>query len=325
MEKPNFERISRIEIIETGVYAYDLINSLSSEDWKEVLSGKIYFPNNPLLEGFLKSHEEELQDIFEGKITFSKGRTSEELKEGYETQWKDILEGVIYYPELPKLESLLKEYGLEDLFADFRYMGFTFSEWVLFEKELNPISQEFHSFELEKLKAIEFLMKENGNLKFEIKSVAKKKSVSIQNTKFVDILKQSIIDYFKNNEMKFDHEQLKIVPLLTTINAQSFDWQKYIESRLAIQKSIILKRGRPASELNRHKIVRFLMYYLQVYTHLKYSRGATYSNEQARFIYSFMEIFGLIEKSEERSSKEEIIAYYLKTIPNIPSARRIKI
>lgn len=51
--------------------------------------------------------------------------------------------------------------------------------------------------------------------------------------------------------------------------------------------------------------------YLQSFTSLKAEKGTYYSNEQARFIFEFLEIHGMIDP-KLFSRKEDTISGYLK-------------
>ena len=58
----------------------------------------------------------------------------------------------------------------------------------------------------------------------------------------------------------------------------------------------------------------WLRRYLEFYTHLKTEPGKFYSREQARFIFDFLEIHGLIKDAEKISNKEDVIGYYLNSL-----------
>jgi hypothetical protein len=93
----------------------------------------------------------------------------------------------------------------------------------------------------------------------------------------------------------------------------------YIDYRLHIEKGKTSKRGRKIESYAIYTIVYFLRNYLQENTEIKAEAGAEYSNKQARFIFSFLEIHGLIDKLIEKkvTGEEDIILHYLRSYKKI--------
>lgn len=221
--------------------------------------------------------------------------------------------GKISYPENPQLEDLLKmeDYHLEAFLPDFRFMGFIFSDWIKHEKQGKEIKKKLL---FEELKALKFLF-ENKDIEIKIKSLKKKEGISIKNPVLIDVINESLANFFmKHDELyKFDKYFNKINPSYPNFDIDS--WGEYIASRFSKEKAS--QKGREIESIAIYKIVYLLQKYLQVFTEIKAKDGAGYSNQQGRFIFSFLEIHGLIdnliEKQTETSSKETIILYYLQS------------
>lgn len=220
--------------------------------------------------------------------------------------WENIEKGKISYPDNPHLEDLLKqnEYHLEALLPDFKFLGYYFSKWFVAGNTLfSMVTNQIPKFEFELIQALHYLH-ENKQVEIQIKSLKKKGGILIQNPDIIQIISGSLFEYFKENDISFEMGK----------NPEDIsDWGAYIKERFAEEKSRTSKRGRKKGIYQIKRITFFLWKYLQEYTDIKAEAGAGYSNEQARFIFSFLEIYGLIENPDLLTRKEDIIAYYLKS------------
>jgi hypothetical protein len=219
--------------------------------------------------------------------------------------------GKISYPENPQLEVLLKmeEYHLEAFLQDFRLMGFIFSDWIKHENKGKEIEKNLL---FEELQALKYLF-ENKDIEIKIKSLKKKEGISIKNTVLIDVINESLLNFFMKEDKyyKFDKYFNKINPSYPNLDIDS--WGKYLDFRFSKEKEKAFRKGRKIESIALYKIVYLLQKYLQVFTELKAEEGAGYSNKQGRFIFSFLEIHGLIDNLIEKkvSRKEDIILHYL--------------
>lgn len=221
--------------------------------------------------------------------------------------------GKISYPVNPQLEELLKmeEYHLEAFLPDFRFMGFMFSDWIKHEKEGKEIEKNLL---LEELQALKFLHENKRNsIKIKINTNIDSKGISIKNPVLIDVINESLINFFMKEDKyyKFDKYFNKINPSYPNFDIDS--WGKYLDFRFSKEKEKAFRKGRKIESIALYKIVYLLQKYLQVFTELKAEEGAGYSNKQGRFIFSFLEIHGLIDNLIEKkvSRKEDIILHYL--------------
>jgi hypothetical protein len=227
----------------------------------------------------------------------------------YNYKWKLISEGKISYPENQFLMPLLEEYHLENMFPDFKYMGFMFSEWNDFYlNRTNEISEK-NKFDLELFQAIKLLQHFEKGISINI--IRKQKlQASIQNQDLIKIIYKGLIEYFRE-EHQFDYDILHSEPNKKFESVFGKDWDDYLEFLLSKVKAKTSKKGRPNHSQYIKKMINCLWKYLQEYTDFKAEEGKVYSNDQARFIYNFLHILGLIDKTNKRFNKQDIIGYYL--------------
>lgn len=218
-------------------------------------------------------------------------------------EWENIEKGKISYPDNPLLEEMLNEYHLELLLPDFRFLGFMFNKWISYNINFKSFSVQMKGFSLELIQALKLFHDFPKGITINL--IRKQKiQASIQNHKLIEIIIQFLFEYFKEHD--FYLEKGKPYPEEIT------DWGAYIQKRFTEEKARISQKGRKKGNYQIKRITFFLWKYLQEYTEIKGEAGAGYSNEQARFIFSFLEIHGLIENPDLITRKEDIIAYYLK-------------
>lgn len=221
--------------------------------------------------------------------------------------WEAITTGKISYPDNPKLEDLLKEYNLEAFLPDFKFMGFIWTEQAKKEKEFKEQEIIDNNIELEFLRALKFL-KENTKIQIRINSAKDNKGITINSPDLIDEIFQNLFESYKKYENLNPDGYFKYG---SSPFEYGIDWWKHIDIYFQRAKSLASQRGRRIESLIIYKIVYLLQDYLQENTEIKAEAGARYSNEQARFIFSFLEIHGLIENPELIAKKEDTIQHYL--------------
>jgi len=222
----------------------------------------------------------------------------------YQNEWENIEKGKISYPENPLLEELLQEYHMEAFLPDFRYLGFTFLKWKNAENNFFSRKKELKGFHFELIQALHFL-KQNNQVEIKIQSKVANGGITIQNPELINIIRQGIFDYFKENDLMLFVGK----PYPENIA----DFGEYIEQRFQEEKANTSQKGRKRGSYQIKRIIFHLWKYLQEYTEIKAEAGAEYSREQARFIFRFLEIHGMIENPDLIARKEDVISYYLKT------------
>lgn len=221
------------------------------------------------------------------------------LKE-WELEWEAILNGEIPYTENAKLIDLLKENKLESLFVDFRFLGFKISEYINDGRDYITKVDSEDKMDLELLKALKILNDPKEDIK--IKFYGKQNTTSILNPSLVEMIKEKLLEILKETDVHFqdypdDHSK----------------WHEFISRRIESHKfNSSFNKGRKEKNPEIKRTTSWLHRYLEYNTPLKTRPGKIYSNEQARFIYNFLDIYGLIEDSEEKINKEDVIGYYIK-------------
>jgi uncharacterized membrane-anchored protein YjiN (DUF445 family) len=243
---------------------------------------------------FFPDEWEKLNYEFTDDIDFSEGEWNDLIIE-LQVTWNEISEGKIHYPENPLLEDLLKEYQLEECLDDFRFFGFLFSGWIKEANRFIEYAKNRTKGENEIIHALDLLFQEEGNLEIVFKSLIRKKSVKIKNQIIIDEIKQALIE-----NLKLSHY------LLHNCNISSLKKYVSMESRSKPFK------GRPKENEKLKEIINSLYEYLQYFTKLNVVDKAKYSNKQARFIFGFLQIFGIMKDADKKVRKEDIIGYYLK-------------
>ncbi len=216
-----------------------------------------------------------------------------------------VEKGKISYPDNPILEELLKEYHLESMLPDFRYLGYYFSYWYKIFELFNPnqLTSRINIFAFEILQALHYLQ-ENNQVEIRINSLQEKGGITIQSPDLIGIIQEKLFEYFK--EHHFLHP--------SGYNPENIsDWGEHIKEAFKVVKTKVSKRGRKQGNFQVKRISFTVWKYLQNYTEIKAEAGAGYSREQARFIFRFLEIHGMIENPDLITRKEDVISYYLKT------------
>jgi len=227
----------------------------------------------------------------------------ESFKNSYLKEWENIEKGKISYPDNSLLEELLKEYHLEAFLPDFRFLGFSFIKWVNAENKHFGRKKVLKDFHFELIQALHYFS-ENKEVEIKIQSKVKTGGITIQNPDLINTIQQGIFDYFKENDlMLFVGE-----PYPEDIE----NWGEYIEQRYQEEKAHASQKGRKKGSYQIKRITFHLWKYLQDFTEIKAEVGAEYSREQTRFIFRFLEIYGLIENPDLIARKEDTISYYLK-------------
>ncbi len=216
-----------------------------------------------------------------------------------------VEKGKISYPDNPILEELLKEYHLESMLPDFRYLGYYFSYWYKISELFNPnqLTSRINIFAFEILQALHYLQ-ENNQVEIRINSLQEKGGITIQSPDLIGIIQEKLFEYFK--EHHFLHP--------SGYNPENIsDWGEHIKEAFKVVKTKVSKRGRKQGNFQVKRISFTVWKYLQNYTEIKAEAGAGYSREQVRFIFRFLEIHGMIENPDLITRKEDVISYYLKT------------
>lgn len=222
------------------------------------------------------------------------------LKE-WELEWEAILNGEIPYTENPKLIDLLKKNQLESLFGDFRFLGYKISEYINENWDYITKVDCEDKMDLELLKALKILNepKEDIIIRFH----GKENKTSISNPTLVELIKEKLREILKETDIHF-----KDYP------DDHLKWREFILRRIESHKfNSSYNRGRKEKNPEIKRTINWLHRYLEYNTPLKRIPGKIYSNEQARFIYNFFDIYGLIKDSEEKINKEDIIGFYIKS------------
>lgn len=277
MERPNFNRIAWVleyftdEELEKADYCFNEINEIGIET--------IYQWNDRILD-----------------LIFS---------------WTDISGGRINYPEYPELETLLKLYHIEDMLPDFRFMAFIFLDWQTSENKPKERIEQHDKIIYELLQVLNFFYKEKENfvIKIDTMSAIKVKPISVKSPELIDIIKQSLFNHLQTNDFRFINLKNYLFP--KTFDEKTDDktnWGEYFEKRLLQYKRIYFSKGRPKKGNGIKKMVFTLHSYLKSFTKLQAQKGAVYSNDQARLIYKFLNIFNLIEKPSKGSDEADFIA-----------------
>jgi hypothetical protein len=227
----------------------------------------------------------------------------ESFKNSYLKEWENIEKGKISYPDNSLLEELLKEYHLEAFLPDFRFLGFSFIKWVNAENKHFGRKKVLKDFHFELIQALHYFS-ENKEVKIKIQSKVKTGGITIQNPDLINTIQQGIFDYFKENDLMLFVGK----PYPEDIE----NWGEYIEQRYQEEKAHASQKGRKKGSYQIKSITFHLWKYLQDFTEIKAKVGAEYSREQTRFIFRFLEIYGLIENPDLIARKEDTISYYLK-------------
>ena len=223
--------------------------------------------------------------------------------EKLQKEWESIEKGKISYPDNQLLEDLLNEYHLEAYLPDFKFMGYLFSHWAEAMKILNsiPTKNRFTKLTFELIQALHFLM-ENNQVEIQIKSKKLKGGISIQDSDLIQIIQQSLFEFYKEH---------KFIDSPGNNQEEISDWGEHIEKAFNEIKAKISKKGRKKGNFQIKRITFYLWKYLQDNTEIKAEEGAESSREQSRFIFRFLEIYGIID-NPDFSRKEDNISYYLK-------------
>ena len=285
MEKPNLERIA--EVFET-----ELRKHVFKEDLNDTYNARL----------------KQLETIW-GQIVYYQNTNGDE----------EFLSNYYYYPEIESLENLCKEYGLSSFYPDLRFIAFQLTRKT-FVIDLHKNQKEdvllFHRTNVELLSILSILDKYKKGITLKITRNQQKQSVT-QNQDIINVINESLKDYFK---------KLNPITYVGSGEPPFKNWSEYIEyftqnEKRQLNEFQTYEKGKAFLVKN---AVFNLWTYLQSYTTLKAKEGSEYSNEQAEFIFSFLEKIGIIDKSKYTTSKKaDNIGYYLKTYKKINPVRYV--
>lgn len=216
--------------------------------------------------------------------------------------WEDISEGKISYPENPLLEDFLKEKGIESMLPDFLFMGFMFKRWNQTKEMLIKTKDYNKGLRMELLKALKLFEEYKEGVSCMIRHSKFKVQTEIKNEILVMVIYESLYKYFREVDevIHFDHALYK---------KDTSDWGAYLERRI---KEIKPKAGRIRGNWHIRRMIFHLWKYLQEYTEFKAMEGTGYSNIQAKFMFDFLKLYGLIENPDSISNEEDYIGNHLK-------------
>lgn len=202
-----------------------------------------------------------------------------------------------------QLRDLLKEYKLEAFHDDFRFIGDEiYIQWIFSSIEYRNKKNGKNPYDWELIKALKIFQDNEKGISINI--IRKQKVISsIQNPELINIMQKSLYKYFE--DLVFN----SITEIKPTNNQE---WEKLLESKYSEGKAKSSQKGRRRDEKKIYRFVFYLWKYLQVYTEIKAIPTATYSKEQAKFIFDFLVIYNLID-SENIQSQEDSIANYLNS------------
>lgn len=224
-------------------------------------------------------------------------------------QWDKIAEEKNPNPQYSLLEILLSENHMTDLLSDFKLLAYIFTEWME-GKEDNESIRNKKNKEFELLNSLKILLTEKD---ITLKILRKHNSNDqIKSPELIEVIKQSLIEYFKKNDNEYKFMYLNEFLFRGLIEIPKFDEtdsENYFESRIQKYKRQNIKRGAVVKHSDTiNKMVQKLHLYLESFTRLKAKPNSVYSNEQVRFIFRFLEIFNLIEKPSKGSNEADYIA-----------------
>lgn len=248
-----------------------------------------------------KPNLERIADLLVRKQSYdSVSEAKNELLKIYLDEWKGISEERFYYPEFPELEKLISEYNIpENLIPDFRFIGSRFLH-TKGDEYSHSIMQRNCIKNYEMIQALKFIIDEKKGYKIELKSKGdlKTKSVRIENQTLIHIFEKSLFDYLKEYE-DISEEETEESGLITFVNLK-FEEEKRKQ-----------RKGRKRGSNTIGKLAYYLQKYLQENTEIKYKEESGYSKEQLRFIFEFLNIYGLNKKVKGNPNTEDNIAHYL--------------
>jgi hypothetical protein len=232
----------------------------------------------------------------------------DEAEEMYKDIWGRIEKEEIESTYYSNLKELLKEYDIESMLPDFLIIGYHFRRQY---KAICKIRTDLNSEEIDEIKkrdfsvieALNFLHESNYEAEIILKSLKFGEKISLISPGIIDLLYKGLLEYHIENDIFFEKGN----------NPEEItDWGLYFKERYKEEKAKISKKGRKKGVYIIKKIALKLWEYLQEYTNIKAMEGTHNSREQARFIYRFLDIHGLIEESEYKIRKEDIVSYYIK-------------
>lgn len=223
----------------------------------------------------------------------------------WEIDWEEIRDGVILWPENPRLKDLLNKYHLLDFINDFHLLGYIISERINESWDYHKECERDDQFDKELHEVLYLLSNSIGDMR--IKFIGRRRQVQIENCEMIEIIKESLFFHLINCT---DHK-IRGFPALE----DKQKWNDYYTRVLNAHKvnSKLLGRGRKENNPEYKKITNWLRRYLEYNTHLKTEPGKFYSNEQAKFIFEFLEIYGLLKEYDLTSNKADVIGHYLKS------------
>lgn len=278
MEKPNLERIAE-------VFKLDIVKHTSTEDHRIKQSADL----------------QSLEFIWKQITHYHEVEVDESEKS---------LSNYYYYPEVESLRSLCDEYNVIPMYADLRFLAFELGRMFFslnFDKNQKEFVLAFHQYNVELLSALRVLNKHKNGIS--IKLFRNQKDCGhLRNPKIIKVVFSALMDdFFEKNPIFYVGSGDEESPFK---NRTEFIDYKLKEELASIKKF----KGYEKEKAFLTKNAVFILWtYLQKHTPIKANEGSEYSNEQARFIFSFLEMFGFIDKDKNISRKEDVIGYYLKS------------
>lgn len=290
MEKPNLERIAE-------VFKLDLVKHAFKEDTGDTFSADV-------------TH---FETIWRRIIEYNEVKEEVDESEAFVARH-------YYYPEVESLRSLCKEYNVISSYPDLRFLAFKLGR-KLFTLNLHKHQRQgtftFHENNIELLSALSVLNKHKNGIS--IKLFRNQKDCGhLRNPEVVKVVFSALMEYFlKNNPILYVGSGNEEPPFK--------DRTEFIDFKLKEESASIKEfKGYEKDKAFLTKNAVFNLWtYLQKYTPIKANEGSEYSNEQARFIFSFLEMFGFIDKEKNISRTEDVIGYYLKSYKKTKPIRYI--
>lgn len=222
------------------------------------------------------------------------------------------------YNDIIALKNLCEEYKIVTYYPDFRFLAFKFN---ILQKGITYVKNSKQKSKLESLNSESellatlsmFLTHKNG---ISLNLVRKQKVVgSIHSKELIDVIYTAIFEHFKKNDLNI---KLGLLPM----NEIDNDWLEYINFCIYNKENSTTKEEK--SWHIKH-CVFILWTYLQNHTPLKSQEGSDFSNKQGLFIFAFLEIIGIFDKSKKITKKADVVGYYLRTYRELqPQTTTIK-
>lgn len=203
----------------------------------------------------------------------------------------------ITLPDKESLIALLTEYNQLNFLNDYYFLACKFTLWKQDKFEAKSSNQLEKSKRKELLKALKLMYSERFEV--DIRSSKFKSKAIIKNSELKNIIKESLFNLFVKREVAFVLRWAKV--------EEVENFEALFSFLLEAERE---KAGRHKEQLLTGACSNYLQRYLQEFTDLK-TEGITISNQQALFIYKFLNILNFFK--EELSYKEDNIRKILNS------------